>query len=53
MLIKDNSTKCDKIPPLKSENNSYSVSDEEIANTLNNYFVSISTIYDTNSNLPN
>ncbi len=53
MLVKDNSSKCETIPPLKNPDDSYSLTDEEKANTLNNYFVSISTVDASNIALPN
>ena len=40
------------IPPLETPNDSYSFTDLEKANLLNNYFCSISTIDDSNINLP-
>ena len=52
MLVKDNSSKCDIIPPLLNENDTYSFTDIEKANTLNNYFSSISNIDDSQARLP-
>ena len=40
------------IPPLETPNDSYASTDLEKANLLNNYFCSISTIDDSNINLP-
>ena len=40
------------IPPLQTPNDSYAYTDSEKADLLNNYFCSISTIDDSNINLP-
>ena len=40
------------IPPLYASNNSYVFSDEETANSLKDYFCSISTIDDSDTSLP-
>ena len=45
-------SKTSNIPPLQTPNDSYAFTDSEKANTLNDYFCSISSINDTNSNLP-
>ena len=45
-------SKTSNIPPLQTPNDSYAFTDSEKANTLNYYFCSISSIDDTNSNLP-
>ena len=52
MLVKDNSSKCDIIPPLLNENDTYFFTDIEKANSLNNYFSSISNIDDSQARLP-
>ena len=52
MLVKGNSSNCEFIPPLLNENNTYFFSDIEKANTLNNYFASISNIDDSQARLP-
>ena len=45
-------SKTSNIPLLQTPNDSYAFTDSEMANTLNDYFCSISSIDDTNSNLP-
>ena len=45
-------SKTSNIPLLQTPNDSYVFTDSEMANTLNGYFCSISSIDDTNSNLP-
>ena len=45
-------SKTSNIPLLQTPNDSYVFTDSEMANTLNDYFCSISSIDDTNSNLP-
>lgn len=53
MLVKDNSSKCEPIPPLLNESNgTFSFTDIEKANTLNNYFSSVSNIDDSLASLP-
>ncbi len=52
MLVRDNYSKCDTIPPLKNNDQRFSITDEEKANTLNDYFVSISTVDASNTILP-
>ena len=52
MLTKGNSG-CEIIPPLKDENNQLIFTNQEKANTLNDYFSSISTIDEKHANLPN
>ncbi len=52
MLVKDNAKSCQSIPPLLINDNEHTTSEEEKANALNDYFVSISTVDDTNVNLP-
>ena len=52
MLVKDNAKSCETIPPLRKRDNSLSVSDVDKANVLNEYFVSISTIDDSHTALP-
>jgi hypothetical protein len=53
MLIKDKKCSLDNIPPLLTSNNSYAITDNEKANSLNEYFTSISTLDDTTASLPN
>ena len=48
MLVKDNYNTCTSIPPLKNENDSFVFSDNEKADLLNDYFISVSTIDDSN-----
>ncbi len=50
--MKENSKSCDFIPPLLKTDQTYAASDFDKANTLNDYFTSISTIDDSRSNLP-
>ena len=45
-------SKTSNIPLLQTPNDSYVFTDSEMANTLNDYFCSISSIDDTYSNLP-
>ena len=52
MLVKNNSSKCDFIPPLLNHNDTYSFTDIEKANSLNSYFSSISNIDDSQARLP-
>ena len=52
MLVKNNSSKCDFIPPLLNDNDTYSFTDIEKANSLNSYFSSISNIDDSQARLP-
>ena len=53
MLVKENSSDSGNIPPLiKCNNTDISYSDTEKANTLNDFFVSISNIDDSNTELP-
>ncbi len=52
MLMKENSSRCETIPPLVNNDQTYLISEEDKANTLNNYFVSISTVNDTMTDLP-
>ena len=52
MLVKDNYNTCTTISPLRNENNSFVFSDNEKADLLNDYFISVSTIDDSNVVLP-
>lgn len=52
LLVKDNSKSCNSIPPLRNTDGSYSISDEDKANVLNDFFISISSLDDTNTVLP-
>jgi serine protease inhibitor len=52
MLVKDNTNENEIIPPLKNCNNTFSLSDIDKANTLNEFFSSISCVDDTNIKLP-
>ena len=52
MLVKNNTKSCETIPPLRKQDQSLSVSDVDKANVLNDYFVSISTIDDSHTTLP-
>ncbi len=52
-LMKENSSTCEPIPPLLNNDGNYSTSDYDKANTLNEYFTSISTVDDVGTNLPN
>jgi hypothetical protein len=51
-LVKDNSSNCEQIPPLINSDRSVSITDFEKANTLNDYFVSVSNVDDRDVNLP-
>ncbi len=50
--MKENSKNGDTIPPLLNVDQTLSISDSDKANTLNDYFVSISSLDDTNTILP-
>jgi hypothetical protein len=52
MLVKNNSAENDSIPPLRNNNNTFSLSDLDKANTLNSFFSSISQLDDSNTQLP-
>lgn len=52
MLIKENSNSDERIPPINSENNHTAISDVDKAQFVNDYFVSISTLHESNANLP-
>jgi hypothetical protein len=52
MLVKDNTNENETMPPLKNCNNTFSLSDIDKANTLNEFFSSISCVGDTNIKLP-
>ncbi len=52
MLVKENSKNCETIPPLCKSVNTYTFTDTEKAEVLNEYFVSISAVDDTNVELP-
>ncbi len=52
MMVKENSNCCSSIPPLQINNNTYTTDETEKANLLNDYFVSISTVDDSNVQLP-
>ena len=52
MLVKDFSASENPIPPLINNNNETAVSDSEKANFLNDFFVSISNVDDSNTQLP-
>ncbi len=48
MLVKDNSGSCNTIPPLQKNDNTYTLTDTDKADILNDYFVSISSVDDSN-----
>jgi len=52
MLLKKNASNGNSIPPLHNPDNSYSFTDLEKADSLNDYFVSISSVDDLNVILP-
>ncbi len=52
MLVKDNNNNCQSIPPLQTNDNSVAISSLEKANALNNFFISVSTVDDSNVSLP-
>ena len=54
LLVKENSTSFENIPPLRNNDNTYAISDDDKANLLNDFFVSasISSVDDTNTILP-
>ena len=52
MLVKNNTNTSKMIPPLRKKDDSLTISDIDKANLLNDYFVSISTIDESQSNLP-
>ena len=51
-ILVDKQSKLSNIPPLETPNDSYVYTDVEKANLLNSYFCSISSIDDSNVNLP-
>ncbi len=52
MLVKENANNCETIPPLRKTDSTYTFTDKEKAEALNNYFVSISTVDDSHETLP-
>ena len=52
MLVKNNTNTSKMIPLLRKQDDSLTISDIDKANLLNDYFVSISTIDESQSNLP-
>ncbi|XP_045206717.2 uncharacterized protein LOC123558945 [Mercenaria mercenaria] len=51
-LMKENSVKSEIIPPLLNNDNTYSTSEFDKANTLNDFFVAVSNADDSNTDLP-
>jgi len=52
LLVKGNASQYNQIPPLKNSDQSFSLTDLDNANTLNNYFTSIDNVDDSSSELP-
>jgi len=52
MLVKENTKSCEQIPPLLIDNETYTNNENEIANALNDYIVSVATVNDEDSNYP-
>ena len=51
-LVKENANSFNSIPPLVNPDGSYSVTDIEKVNTLNNYVLSISSIDERDHDVP-
>ncbi len=52
LMVKENANCCNRIPPLQKNDNTHTTDEAEKANLLNDYFVSISTVDDSNVHLP-